>query len=337
MKAITFRKASSLSAHDCLVDVERQPPVPGHRDLLVAVRAVSVNPVDTKVRMGSVSVPDDVEVLGWDVAAVVEAVGAEVSGFQAGDEVFYSGTITRSGGNAELHTVDERLVGRKPSSLSFAEAAALPLTTLTAWQLLFHRLGVVPGKSPDAGTLLIVGGAGGVGSILIQLASRLTGLTVIATAARKESRNWCLSLGAHHVIDHSQSLIEEVAAIRASPITHIAALTHTAHHFRTLVDVLAPQGRIAIIDDHDSLDAAPLKTKSASLHWEMVFTRPLFATPDMIVQQRILNEVALLLDARVLRTTVTEQLGPLNAANLKRAHALVESGHMLGKVVLARF
>jgi NADPH:quinone reductase-like Zn-dependent oxidoreductase len=162
MKAIAFRKASSLSAHDCLVDVERQPPVPGHRDLLVAVRAVSVNPVDTKVRMGSVSVPDDVDVLGWDAAGVVEAVGTEVSGFQAGDEVFYSGTITRSGGNAELHTVDERLVGRKPSSLSFAEAAALPLTTLTAWQLLFHRLGVVPGKSPDAGTLLIVGGAGGV-------------------------------------------------------------------------------------------------------------------------------------------------------------------------------
>jgi zinc-binding alcohol dehydrogenase family protein len=337
MKTIAFRQASSLSAADCLVDVERQPPVPGSRDLRVAVRAVSVNPVDTKVRIGSVSVPDDVDVLGWDVAGIVEAVGAKVDMFRPGDEVFYSGTITRSGGNAELHTVDERLVGRKPSTLSFAEAAALPLTTLTAWQLLFHRLGVAPGKSPDAGTLLIIGGAGGVGSMLIQLASRLTGLTVIATASRKESRNWCLSLGAHHVIDHSKSLIEELAAIRASPITHIAALTHTARHFRALVEILAPQGKIAVIDDHDSLDAAPLKTKSASLHWEMVYTRPLFGTPDMIVQHRILDEVGLLLDARALRTTVTEQLGPVKAANLKRAHALVESGHMLGKVVLEGF
>jgi zinc-binding alcohol dehydrogenase family protein len=334
MKAVIFRKNSSLSFDECLVDVERTPPIPGNRDLRVEVRAVSVNPVDTKVRRGSVKVPEQVEILGWDAAGVVEGVGSEVSIFKPGDEVFYSGNIARQGANADLHLVDERLVGHKPASLSFADAAALPLTTLTAWQLLFHRLGVAPGKAPDAGTILIVGGAGGVGSILIQLARRLTGLRVIATASREESRKWCIALGAHHVVDHSKPLVAEIGSIGGSAVTLIAALTHTAVHFHSLVEILAPQGKIGVIDDHDVLDAAPLKTKSASLHWEMVYTRPLFSTADMIVQHRILDELASLIDAGALKTTVSERLRPLNAANLKRAHALVEGGHMLGKVVL---
>lgn len=336
MAAIAFRRGSTLDDPDCLTDIETERPEPGPHDLLVAVHAVSVNPVDTKIRAGRVAVPEGVRSLGWDAAGIVEAVGEAVTLFRPGQAVYYAGSFDRSGSNAQLHLVDERIVGRKPETLGFAEAAALPLTSLTAWQLLFDRLGVAPGKPADAGSLLVLGGAGGVGSMLIQLARRLTGLTVIATASREESRDWCLALGAHHVIDHRQPLPAQIGALPAPPVPHIAALSHTAEHLRELAELIAPQGRLAIIDDHDTLDAAPFKAKSVSLHWEMVFTRPLYRTPDMIVQHRILDEVAALVDAGVLRSTASRVLRPLDAARLIEAHRLVEGGGSAGKVVVAR-
>jgi zinc-binding alcohol dehydrogenase family protein len=333
--AVVFRKHSRLDDPDCLVDVEMERPTPGPRDLRVAVRAVSVNPLDTKIRAGLVAAPDTVRSLGWDAAGIVEAVGEAVTLFRPGDKVYYAGSFDRTGSNAQSHIVDERIVARMPESLSFAEAAALPLTSLTAWQLLFDRLGVPPGKPTDAGSLLVLGGAGGVGSILIQLARRLTGLTVIATASRAQSRDWCLALGAHHVIDHRQPLPAQVDALPVPPVTHIAALSSTAEHWAELAALIAPQGRLAIITDHDTLDAVPFKAKSVSLHWEMVFTRPLFGTPDMVAQHRILSEVAALVDAGVLRSTANRVFHPLDAASLREAHRLVENGGMIGKVVVA--
>ncbi|WP_435656686.1 zinc-binding alcohol dehydrogenase family protein [Brucella pituitosa] len=336
MKTIQFQK--HLENHDqpMFVEADIPSPIPGPHDLLVRVEAVSINPIDAKVRAGRVLVPEAVDTLGWDAAGTVVACGAETKLFRTGDEVFYAGTFMRPGANAELHLVDERIVGAKPSSLSFAEAAALPLTSLTAWQLLFDRLQVPIGKTFDTGSLLVVGGAGGVGSILIQLARRLTGLTVIATASRQESRDWCRRMGAHHIIDHSQPLRQQVAALGAAPISYIASLTHTEKHLPELVEVVAPHGEIGVIDDHDYLDVAPLKAKSVSLHWEMVFTRPLFDTADLIGQHRILNEVASLVDAGVLRTTMTRCLSPFSAENLSEGHRLVESGAGIGKVVMSR-
>ncbi|WBO23806.1 zinc-binding alcohol dehydrogenase family protein [Sphingomonas abietis] len=333
MKAILFQKHAGPAS---FIETDRPDPLPDPRDLLVRVEAVSINPVDTKVRSGSVAVPQEVDALGWDAAGTVVACGTETSLFRAADRVFYAGTFTRPGANAELHLVDERMVGMMPATLSFAEAAALPLTSLTAWQLLFDRLGVAPGKPAEAPSLLVVGGAGGVGSILIQLARRLTGLTVIATASRPESRKWCLEMGAHHVIDHSQPMPSQVAALGAAPVSYVASLTHTARHMPALVEIVAPHGKIGVIDDHDTLDAAPLKAKSVSLHWEMVFTRALFGTPDLIGQHRILNEIAALVDAGVLRSTMTRRLFPFDAETLKEAHRLVESGSEVGKVVMSR-
>jgi NADPH2:quinone reductase len=283
--------------------------------------------------------PDGTEykVLGWDAAGVVKAVGPECTLFTPGDEVYYAGSIARPGTNAELHLVDERIVGRKPRSLNFAEAAALPLTTITAWELLFDRFGVQPGKPANAGSLLIVGGAGGVGSILIQLARRLTGLTVIATASRPETQQWCRDLGAHHVVDHTQPFAEQLKAIGIPEVEYIASLTGTEGHYANLVQVLAPQGSFGLIDDPKTLDAKPLKRKSASLHWESMFTRAVFGTHDILAQHKLLNEAADLVDAGVLRTTLAETLGPINAATLKQAHTLLESGRVRGKLVLEGF
>ena len=336
MKVIRFRPHSSCDDGSPFVEVEAAAPIPGPRDLLVAVKAVSVNPVDTKVRSGLVQVPDSVDVLGWDAAGTVVVVGAEVQLFTPGQDVFYAGTFTRPGANAELHLVDERMVGFKPASLSFAEAAALPLTSLTAWQLLFDRLTVPIGKPVHAGSLLVVGGAGGVGSILIQLARRLTGLTVIATASRPETRDWCRQMGAHHVIDHTQPMPQQIADLSIPPVNYVASLTHTAKHFRDLVEILAPHGKIGVIDDHDQLDAAPLKSKSIYLHWEMVFTRPLYETADLIGQHRILNEVAALIDAGILRSTLSRCVTPFSVEALSAAHRLVETGSMIGKVAMSR-
>ncbi|MDG5496276.1 zinc-binding alcohol dehydrogenase family protein [Niveispirillum sp. BGYR6] len=336
MKAIRFRSHSRSDDCSPFIEVEVPRPVPSPHDLLVSVKAVSVNPVDTKVRSGVVPVPDTVDVLGWDAAGTVVAVGTNVQLFRPGQDVFYAGTFTRSGANVDLHLVDERMVGFKPSSLSFAQAAALPLTSLTAWQLLFDRLAVPIGKPVNAGSLLVVGGAGGVGSILIQLARRLTGLTVIATASRPETSDWCKQMGAHHVIDHTRHMPQQIAGLSVPPVSYVASLTHTAKHMSALVDIVAPHGKIGVIDDHDQLDAVPLKSKSISLHWEMVFTRAFYETADLIGQHQILNEVAALVDAGILRSTLTRCLTPFSPLKLMEAHRLVESGAMIGKVVMSR-
>jgi len=337
MKAVGYRKSLPISDPDALIDIDLPVPTPSPRDLRVAVRAVSVNPVDTKVRMRAAPPQGEVKVLGWDAAGVVEAVGPQVTLFRPGDEVFYAGSIARAGTNAELHLVDERIVGAKPKSLSFTQAAALPLTSITAWELLFDRLGVAAGKSSDTRSLLVVGGAGGVGSILIQLARRLTGLTVIATASRAETRDWCLALGAHHVIDHARPLDQELAAIGVKQVELVASLTQTDKHFPAIVAAIAPQGRFALIDDPASLDVSQLKRKSVSLHWEFMFTRAVFETPDMIAQHRLLNDVSALVDDGVIKTTLGEEIGAINAANLRRAHAVIESGKAKGKLVLTGF
>jgi zinc-binding alcohol dehydrogenase family protein len=335
MKAVAYVE-HGLPIDDplALVDLELPAPAPGARDLLVEVRAVSVNPVDTKVRRGAaVNGP---RVLGWDAAGVVRAVGAQVTLFKPGDEVFYAGSITRAGSNSELHLVDERIVGRKPASLGFAEAAAMPLTAITAWELLFDRLGVPEGGG-EGQSLLIVGAAGGVGSRLTQLARRLTRLQVIGTASREETRQWVRDLGAHEVIDHARPLAEELKRVGVQQVTHVASLTHTEAHYAQIIEALAPQGRLALIDDPAQLDAVPLKRKSLSLHWELMFTRSMFETPDMARQHELLQRVAELVDAGTLRTTLAEHFGAINAANLRRAHALVESNRARGKVALEGF
>jgi zinc-binding alcohol dehydrogenase family protein len=337
MKAIGYHKSLPITDEEALVALDLPMPQPGPRDLRVAVKAVSVNPVDVKLRARAAPTDGAPRVLGFDAAGVVEAVGAEVSLFKPGDEVFYAGVMTRPGSNSEFQLVDERIVGPKPRSLSFAEAAALPLTALTAWELLFERLGVAYGRKTGGGTLLIVNGAGGVGSILTQIARRLTGLTVVATASRPETIAWVETMGADHVIDHRRPLDQELKAIGIPEVEYVAGLTATDAHLPAIAEALAPQGKLVLIDDPKVLDIVPLKRKSISVHWELMFTRPIFQTPDMIEQHRILTEVAALVDAGVLRTTLTDDLGPITAANLKRAHALVESGRAIGKTVLAGF
>lgn len=334
MKAVGYHKSLPIADAQSLIDVDIPVPEPKGRDLRVSVRAISVNPVDTKMRMRSAPAEGSVAVLGWDVAGVVDATGPDASLFKPGDEVFYAGAIDRPGANSQLHLVDERIVGRKPKSLSFTEAAALPLTSITAWELLFDRLAVRPGKSPDDRTLLIVGGAGGVGSILIQLACRLTGLTVVATASRPETTQWCLDLGAHAVIDHSKPLPAQIGSLGLPPVALIASLTNTDAHFEALADLIAPQGHLALIDDPATLAVSLLKRKSVALHWEFMYTRSLFQTADMIAQHRLLTEVAALVDAGVIKTTLGEDYGAINAANLKRAHTMLESGRARGKIVL---
>lgn len=334
MKAVGYNRSLPIDAPDSLIDLDVPMPEPKGRDLRVAVKAISVNPVDTKVRMRAAPPAGETKILGYDAAGVVDAVGPDVTLFKPGDEVFYAGSIQRPGTNAEFHLVDERIVGRKPKSLSFAQAAALPLTTITAWELLFDRLAVQPGKSIDPRSLLVVGGAGGVGSMLIQLARRLTGLAVIATASRPESSRWCLDLGAHAVIDHSRPMKEQIAALKLPPVTLIASLTNSETHFPALVDILAPQGKIGLIDDPATLNPMLLKAKAGSLHWEAMFTRSSFQTADMIAQHRLLNDAANLIDNGVLRTTLDKVVGRINAANLKRAHAAIESGRSTGKLVL---
>ena len=334
MKAVGYRKSLPIDSADALFDFEADKPEPRGRDIRVAVKAISANPVDYKVRKRAEPKEGDVKILGFDAAGIVDAVGPDVTLFKPGDEVWYAGSIQRQGTNSEFHLVDERIVGHKPKTLSFAQSAALPLTSITAWELLFDRLGVAPGKSVDPRTLLIVGGAGGVGSILIQLARRLTGLTVVATASRPESRQWCLDLGAHHVIDHSRPMKDQIEALKIAPVALITALTNTEQHFATLADVVAPQGKLGLIDDPASLNVNLLKGKAVSLHWESMFTRSSFQTDDMIAQHNLLDDVASLIDNGVLRTTLDKVLGKINAANLKQAHALLEGGRSTGKLVL---
>lgn len=334
MKAVGYIESLPITAEKSLFDFEAPKPSPGPRDLLVAVKAISVNPVDTKVRMRRQGTTEAPVILGWDAAGVVQAVGADVTLFKPGDEVFYAGSLTRPGTNAELHLVDERIVGAKPKSLDFAHAAALPLTAITAWEALFDRLQVA---KTGPGKLLIIGAAGGVGSLAVQFARQLTELTVIGTASRPESAKWVTDLGAHAVIDHSKPLAEELERAGLGEVDYAFSLTNTEQHWPEIIKAMRPQGRIALIDDPKTLDALPLKGKSLSLHWELMFTRSMFETPDMDAQHKLLTEVSKLVDEGAVKTTLGANYGAISAANLKRAHAALESGKSIGKIVLEGF
>ena len=335
MKAIAITRAATAGSNiPFLSAIELPVPVAAGHDLLIEVKAISVNPVDTKVRAGFTG--DTPRVLGWDAVGVVKSVGEAVTLFAPGDEVWYAGALGRAGSNSEFQLVDERIVALKPRSLDNASAAALPLTAITAWELLFDRLGVQEGgNAGDA--LLIVGAAGGVGSILTQLARKLTRMTIIGTASRPESQKWVLDAGAHHVIDHSKPLSEELARIGVNAVTHVASLNNTEQHYAQLIAALAPQGKLALIDDPQTLDARPLKAKSLSLHWEFMFTRSMFETPDMLAQHQLLTRVAALIDDKTLKTTLGEHYGPINASNLQKAHTQLETGRAVGKIVLEGF
>ena len=336
MRAVGYKRSLPIDQPEALIDLEIDKPTPQGRDLLVQVKAVSVNPVDYKVRKRAEPQGGEAKILGFDATGVVAAVGPDVTLFKVGDEVWYAGSIVRPGTNSEFHLVDERIVGRKPRSLDFGAAAALPLTSITAWEMLFDRFGIVRGGG-EGKSLLIVGGAGGVGSIAIQLARTLTKVTVIATASRPETQDWCKQLGAHHVVDHSKPMAEQLKAIGHRFVDYIFGVTESGQHFDTIADVVAPQGKFGLIDDPKSLDVAKLKGKSASLHWEAMFTRSTFQTADMDAQHKLLNEVAAMVDKGTIRTTVAENFGKINAANLRRAHAQVESGTTRGKIVLEGF
>ncbi|MGC0151249.1 zinc-binding alcohol dehydrogenase family protein [Chromobacterium vaccinii] len=337
MKAVAYYQNLPIDHPEALRDVTLPEPELGPRDLLVEVKAVSVNPVDVKVRANMAPEAGQARVLGWDAAGVVRAVGGQAGLFRPGDRVWYAGALQRPGANSELHAVDERLVGKMPDSLDFEAAAALPLTAITAWELLFDRLQVLANGRPAGKKLLIVGAAGGVGSIMIQLARRLTGLTVIATASRPETRAWVTELGAHHVVDHSRPLSRELERIGLGQVDYVASLNQTDAHFAEIVEALAPQGKLALIDDPAALDVSLLKRKSLSLHWEFMYTRSMFDTDDQIEQHKLLSELARLVDAGIVRSTVAERFGAINAANLKRAHALLESNTARGKIVLSGF
>ncbi|MEI4488607.1 zinc-binding alcohol dehydrogenase family protein [Frigidibacter sp. MR17.14] len=337
MKAIGYRIPGPIDRPDALEDIELPRPVATGHDLLVEVAAVSVNPVDTKVRKSAAAPEGGWKVLGWDAVGRVIETGPEVQGFAPGDEVYYAGSITRDGANSEYHLVDARIAAKKPATLGTAEAAALPLTAITAWEMLFDRLDIrrpVPGAAP---AILIIGGAGGVGSIAIQLVRALTDLMVIATASRPETQAWVRELGAHHVLDHSKPLAEQVAALKIGAPGFVFSTTHTDSHLAEVQQLIAPQGRFGLIDDPATLDVLGFKRKAVSIHWELMFTRPIFGTPDLAEQGKLLAEVARLVDEGRIRTTLTETLSPINAANLRRAHALIESNRAKGKIVLESF
>ena len=336
MRAVGYKRSLPIGEAEALIDLEIDKPAPQGRDLLVQVKAISVNPVDYKVRKRADPPAGETKILGYDATGVVAAAGPGATLFKAGDEVWYAGSIIRPGTNSEFHLVDERIVGRKPRSLDFAAAAALPLTSITAWEMLFDRFAIAQGGG-EGKALLIIGGAGGVGSITIQLARALTKLTVIATASRPQTQAWCKELGAHHVIDHAKPMGEQLKGIGHRFVDYIFGVTESGLHFDTICDVIAPQGKFGLIDDPKSLDVAKLKGKSASLHWEAMFTRSTFQTADMDAQHRLLNEVAAMVDKGTIRTTVAENFGKINAANLRRAHAQVESGTTRGKIVLEGF
>ena len=337
MRAIGYRQAGEIDRADALVDIELPTPTPTGRDLLVEIRAVSVNPVDTKIRRGSTPERGTWKVLGWDAAGIVVATGPDATLFGPGDEVFYAGAIDRPGTNSQFHLADERIVGPKPRSLDGAEAAALPLTAITAWETMFDRLDVrrpVPGAMP---AILIIGDAGGVGSVAIQLARALTDLAVIATASRPETADWARHMGAHHVVDHARPLAAEVAALGIGAPAFVFSTTQTPRHLREIAELIAPQGRFALIDDPDTVDINLFKRKSVSIHLEFMYTRSLYGTADMDEQGRLLAEIAGLVDAGSLRTTMTERVAGIDAANLRRVHAQIESGTTRGKIVLEGF
>ncbi|WP_374380996.1 zinc-binding alcohol dehydrogenase family protein [Dongia sp.] len=338
MRAVAYEIPLPIADASSLIDADLPEPADLRpHDLLVEVKAVSVNPVDMKIRSSVTPPAGTKKILGWDAAGIVRKVGPQATGFTVGDEVFYAGAIDRPGSNAELHAVDARIVAKKPRSLGFAAAAALPLTSITAWETLFDRLRIkdpVPGAAP---AIFIIGGAGGVGSMAVQLARTLTDLTVIATASRPETQAWVTELGAHHVIDHGRPLAAQIAALGIGAPAFVFSTTNTEQHLAQIVELISPQGRFALIDDPKSLDINPMKRKSLSVHWELMFTRSLFNTADMAEQGKLLAEVARLIDGGTIRTTLAEHFGTINAQNLKRAHAAIETGRTKGKIVLEGF
>ncbi|WP_420908799.1 zinc-binding alcohol dehydrogenase family protein [Brevibacillus humidisoli] len=338
MKAVGLTRYLPIDHPDSLLDVEVEQPTPTGRDLLVQVQAISVNPVDVKVRAPKEKVEEQPRILGWDVAGIVVQTGSDSSLFQAGDEVYYAGSIARPGGNSQYHLVDERIVGKKPRTLTFAEAAALPLTGITAWEALFDRLGIPFAAEANRGrTILIIGAAGGVGSIATQLAS-LAGLTVIGTASRDESIRWAKQHGATYTINHHQPFATQLKEIGFDHVDYILCLNSTDKHWHSMSEAIAPQGKIcSIVETDQPLDLTLLKNKSATFVWELMFTRSLYQTADMEEQHKLLNKLAGLVDGGNIRTTLTERLHPINAANLRQAHAKVETGHTIGKIVLEGF
>ncbi|MSQ70692.1 MAG: zinc-binding alcohol dehydrogenase family protein [Betaproteobacteria bacterium] len=338
MKAVGLFRYLPIDHPESLLDLEIDKPVATGHDLLVKVHAISVNPVDYKRRAPKDLVETTPRVLGFDVAGVVESAGPDVTLFKPGDAVYYAGSVVRQGGNSEFHLVDERIVGRKPRNLGFAEAAALPLTTLTAWEALFDRMGLSREGAHAGRTLLIIAGAGGVGSIAIQLAKQLARLTVIATASRPESIAWARNLGADHIIDHGRDLAPQLAAAGMAEVDYVLCCNNADHYLALLAPIIKPQGRICtIVGTQQPVHLMPYMQKSASICWEYMFTRSTFNTPDMIEQHRLLNDVAAMIEAGTVRTTVATHLGKINAANLKRAHKTLEEGHALGKIVLEGF
>jgi NADPH2:quinone reductase len=336
MKAVAFTHSKPITDDDALLDFDLAVPEPRRHDLLVEIRAISVNPVDTKIRQRNEPLGEP-RVLGFDAAGIVRAIGPDVQNFSVGDEVYYAGVPTRPGTNAEFHLVDDRIVGHKPRSLSFAEAAALPLTALTAWEMLFDRFRI-PRDQAVGGTLLIVGGAGGVGSIAIQLAVQLTDLTVVATASRPETQQWCRDLGAHHVINHHEDIAAQFHKLGLSAPEYIFCVSHERLHFKKLCALLAPEGAIGIIESNAApLDMSTLFQKSGTLHTEFIFARGILKPATITAQHRTLEAIAHLVDNGTLKTTMTEHYGAINAENLKRAHAAIETGTVRGKIVLEGF
>ncbi|WP_066946628.1 zinc-binding alcohol dehydrogenase family protein [Streptomyces lushanensis] len=336
MPAVAYRKSLPVDDPLSLEDIELPVPEPGPRDLLVRVEAVALNPVDCKVRRRT-DPGGRPKVLGWDAAGTVVAVGDEVELFRVGDEVYYAGAVDRPGANSRFHAVDERLVGLKPTTLGHAEAAALPLTGLTAWEGLFDRMGLRTGALEQTGALLVTAAAGGVGAMVVQLARALTSLTVIGTASRPETVEFARRMGARHLVDHHRPLVEQLKAVAPEGIDYIFGTAATDRNIKAYAEVLNPFGHIVSIDDYDSLDIGVLKPKSVSFHWEFMFTRSLFRTPDLRRQGHVLAQIARLVDQGALTTTATRDLGPINAANLREAHRIQESGTSIGKITLSGF
>jgi NADPH2:quinone reductase len=337
MKAVGYSAPGPINQPHSLKDIELPTPTPQGGDLLVRVQAVSVNPVDAKVRNNRPPIDGEWAVLGYDAAGVVEAVGSEVTHFKRGDEVFYAGAINRPGTNSEFHLVDERIVGHKPKTLSFAEAAALPLTAITAWEMLFDRLDVNKPTAEGGDKILVIGGAGGVGSITIQLLRALTDLTVIATASRPETQDWVKECGAHHVIDHRQPLAPQVKQLGLTAPGFVFSTTQTDQHLADIAELIAPQGRIGLIDEPAEFSIMPFKQKAVSIHWEFMFARSLFETSDIEQQSVLLNKLSELVDSGRIRSTATDVAGKINADTLKQVHAQIESGTARGKIVLEGF
>jgi zinc-binding alcohol dehydrogenase family protein len=334
MKAVGYNQAGLITAPDALVEFEAATPELRPHDLLVEVMGIAVNPVDVKVRT-NMAPEKGTKIIGYDAAGVVRDVGSDVSKFNVGDEVFYAGDITRPGTNAEFHAVDERIVGKKPKSLGFAAAAGFPLTSITAWEILFDSFALTEGKGTGE-SLLVIGGAGGVGSILIQLAKKLTGLTVIATASRSETREWVKKMGADHVINHRESLVLQVKALEHEP-RYVASLTGTTGHFPAIIELIKPRGHVALIDDPEILDIKPAKPKALTFSWEYMFARPMYQMDDIEKQHELLNRVSELIDDGTLSSTVTNNLGRISAKTLTAAHIQQESGRSIGKTVLEGF